>query len=86
MIKIELRPETEARYAAAAQGRGLALEHYLASKLEAEVPSAPKPEKDMATEMAELEIFFKEFAKYSDEIPILSDEALTREGISGNHP
>ncbi len=84
MIQIELQPETEARYAAEAQVRGMALEEYLAEKLEAEVAEMPKQE-DIATELAKLEVFLKEFTKYSDEIPFLPDEAITRESIYGDH-
>ena len=85
MIQIELQPETEASYTAAAQRRGLTVEQYIAEKLEAEVVRAPEQEKDIAAELEKLEIFFKEFAKYSHEIPVLSDEAITRESIYGDH-
>lgn len=84
MVQIQLQPETEARYAAEAQGRGITLEQYLAEKLEAEVAEEPRQAEDIAIELAKLEVFFKEFAKYSDKIPILPDEALTREGIYGD--
>ncbi len=86
MIQIELQPETEARYAAEAQVRGMALEQYLAEKLEAEAPRPAKKQMTTEERLADLEVFFKEMARYSDEIPILSDEAFTRESIYADHP
>ena len=85
MIQIELQPGTEARYAAEAHGRGMALEQYIAEKLETDAVRTPKQEKNIAAKLADLEVFFKEFAKYTDKIPHIPAEALTREAIYGDH-
>jgi hypothetical protein len=44
MIRLELHPETEARLAAEAQARGLALDHYIEKIVEAR-PANPLPER-----------------------------------------
>ncbi len=86
MIQIDLQPKTEASYAAVAQGRGLTVEQYLAEKLEAEIPPPPKPQMTKEEKLADLEVFFKEMAQFSDKKPVLPDEAFTRESMYQDHP
>ena len=66
MIQIELQPETEARYAAEAEALGVRIEQYIADKLEAAVTPLHESQISIEEKLADLEVFFKEFAKYTD--------------------
>ena len=89
MIQIQLQPEVEARYAAEAQARGLALDRYIAEKLEKSEPAVAGPtsqeEVSPTARLADLEQFFEEMARFSDKIPLLPDEAFTRESLYQDH-
>jgi hypothetical protein len=89
MIQLQLQPEYEAQLAAEAQARGMALERYVAEKLKQSEPSAavttPEEPVSPAARLADLEDFFKEMARYSDKIPLLPDEAFTRESLYQDH-
>jgi hypothetical protein len=62
---------------------GLTAESYVES-LVASSTSAPQVSASPMSE-EKLEEFFKEMARYSDRIPILPDEAITRESIYSDH-
>lgn len=87
--QIELQPEFEARLTAEAQARGLDLDRYILEKLE--VPSTLRPESmagdeaSSARRLADLEEFFKEMARNAEKIPLLPDEAFTRESFYRDH-
>ena len=88
-IIVEIAPETGARLAAQAQARGVALEFYIAEKLE-NLEAAPAaglltPPAGRAARLADLEQFFTEMAKFSDKTPALPEEAFTRASFYQNH-
>ncbi len=89
MIQLQLQPEIEAQFAAEAQARGMALDRYIAEKLEKLEPSAAVTTSvepvSPAARLADLEQFFKEMARYSDKIPLLPDEAFNRESLYQDH-
>jgi hypothetical protein len=66
--------------AAAARTYGLSPESYV-EKLIAEQGAAGKQPVSTEERLANLEIFFKDMAANSGKIPILSEEALTRESF-----
>jgi hypothetical protein len=70
--------------AAQAQARGLTPESYI-EKLIAEQSAAPQAQASLVTRRANLEKFFEEMAAHSDKIPILPDEAFTRESFYQDH-
>jgi hypothetical protein len=66
------------------KARGLTPEGYV-ENLIAEQAAAPPLAQDTATRLADFERFFKEMAANSDKIPVLSEEALTRESFYQDH-
>lgn len=84
MIQIQLQPEIEARLAAEAQARGMALDRYIAQKLTEAASESLEPENAparLSTRLSDLESFFQEMARYSGKVPVLPDEAFDRESF-----
>jgi cell division GTPase FtsZ len=85
---IHLQPQLEAQLAVEAEARGLALDQYVEmivlGRPVVQVETPPTPE-EMAARMADLEKFFEEMASHSDKIPVLPDEAFTRESFYQDH-
>ncbi len=71
-------------FAAQVKARGLTPEGYV-ENLIAEQAITPPFSADTVDRLADLELFFKEMAAHSDKIPILPDEALTRESFYQDH-
>jgi len=80
VITIEIPDEVVER----AQTLGLTAEGYVADLIAKQslssTPSIPKEERQ-----ARLETFFEEMAAHSHKVPMLSDEALTRESFYSDH-
>jgi hypothetical protein len=74
-------------FATEAEARGLTPERYIEEMLAGvrTVPELSQPEKTKEQRRADLERFFEEMAAFSDKIPILPDEALTRESFYSDH-
>jgi len=73
--------------AAEVQARGLTPENYVETLIAEQklMKHADKTPQNREERLANLEIFFKEMSAHSDKIPILSDEALTRESFYSDH-
>ena len=82
-IAIEVRPEVQAELAAQAAARGMDMPSYAAAVLEeaAHVPGA-EPHR-LGPE--QLESTLNEMAQFSHHIPLLPDEALSRESLYRDH-
>lgn len=76
-ITLELDPELERQVTAAADARGLPVEAYVLSLIKGNTPPLPREPVDLA----EFEAALDEMAVYSDQIPVLPPEALSRELI-----
>ena len=70
--------------AAQAQLRGLTLENYVRSLVDDAVRTAPKVLPPAKPKMS-METFLREMAACSDKIPLLPDEAFTRESFYQDH-
>jgi hypothetical protein len=71
-------------FAAHVRARGLTPEGYVEGLIAEQAVSSPVAA-DSANRLADLEVFFAEMAANSDKIPILPDEALTRESFYQDH-
>jgi len=81
-IKVDITPEVQAELARQAIAHGRAVEAYAASLLEGAVrlpASAGRLSQDR------LENTFREMAEFSHKVPILPDEAFTRESLYRDH-
>jgi hypothetical protein len=78
-IQVELTPEAEARLAAAAQARGVALEQYAGTLLH-EVLAAP-PAGSGKLSVAELDAMLREMAEGSERLPHVPTSAFTRKSF-----
>jgi hypothetical protein len=67
-----------------AQARGLELKTYV-EELVAENPIPDGPEPTVEEKLAQLERFFAQMSSHAHKIPILSDEALSRESFYSDH-
>ena len=76
-VILNLKPEVEARVVAQAQASGMALEEYLLSVVEGVVMSAAQI--SLSTE--EWVAAFRAWAEGHRNSPLLSDYAISREGI-----
>ena len=77
-VTLELPPEIEREVSQAAAARGQTVEAYLLSVIAATAPS-----RLAQGSLEEFTADLDALAQYSDSIPILSDEAYTRESIYG---
>lgn len=66
--------------AAQAQARGLSPESYI-EKMVAEQVTKPLLRTEQVDKLANLDKFFEEMAIHSDKIPLLPDEAFTRDSF-----
>ena len=82
MIQVQLSPDVEARVQAQARAQGIAAESLVKKLIEDAIrPVAPRrsgPVRDM-------DAFFQAMAANSDKIPVLPDEAFTRESFYQDH-
>ena len=81
VVTLELAPEVEQRMLAQAASRGISLEAYVQSLIEAAaLVAAP----DDAT-VEEFEADMDAFSEGTEHLPVLPPEAFTREGIYEDH-
>ena len=81
-ITVDITPETQAELARQAAAQGRALEAYAASLLE-EVARPTSGESRLS--QRRLENTLLEMAQFSHKIPLLPDEAFTRESLYQDH-
>jgi hypothetical protein len=79
-VTIDLAPELEARIQAQAVAAGVSLEAYVQSIIEA---AALQPVGERPT-LEEFEAAMDELAEGTEDIPVLSPEATSRESICGH--
>jgi len=79
---IEIKPEAEAELIRQAAAQGIDVQAYAAQLLEqaAHVPVAAK-----TLSVTRLRATLKEMGQFSHKMPVLSDEALSRESIYADH-
>jgi len=78
---LQLDHELEEKLSAEARARGLSLDEYVRTLLEQRI----KPEVHRELTLQEFENILDSLAEFSDRIPDLPPEALTREGIYQDH-
>jgi hypothetical protein len=71
-------------FVAQVRSRGLTPEGYIRSLIDDAVRTAPKVPPPAKPKM-DMETFLREMAAFSDKIPLLPDEAFTRESIYQDH-
>ena len=81
-IQIDVKPEVEAELARRAAVRGCKTEAYAASVLE-EAMEIPQRMGQLSAE--QVQMLLGELSQFSDRIPLLPDEAFTREGLYSDH-
>jgi len=79
---IELKPEAEAELIRQAAAQGIDVQAYAVRLLEqaAQIPAATK-----TLNLSQLDATLKEMSQFSHKIPVLSDEALSRESMYADH-
>jgi hypothetical protein len=82
-IQVELNPEVEAKLAAEAQIRGLALEGYAQRLLQEAVASSP--ERHSRASQEEFRAFLDAMASKAPNVPELRSSTFSREMIYGEH-
>jgi hypothetical protein len=80
MIRIEIAPEMEERFAAAAKAQGLEAASYAKSLIESAALQAPP-----ANKRRNIRRFLAPMATYSDKIPALPEKAFARESFYRDH-
>jgi hypothetical protein len=75
VVKLELKPEVQAGLAAEAEARGLSLEAYIEQVIQDHAVNAPA----LSTEAWESE--FDAWLSSFPDVPILSDEAISRDSM-----
>ncbi|MCL2659523.1 MAG: hypothetical protein FWD64_03275 [Acidobacteriaceae bacterium] len=78
-IHVELNAETEARLAAAAEARGIALEKYVGTLLREALAAAPSGSGKMTVD--DLRKMLGEIAEGAEKLPYLPTSAFTRESF-----
>jgi hypothetical protein len=81
-IVIDLKPEVQAELGRQAAAHGVDLGAFAASLLE-EAAHAPSGSKTLNQD--QLDNTLQELAQFSDRIPVLPDEAFSREGLYRDH-
>jgi hypothetical protein len=81
-ITVDIAPEVQAELARQALAHGRAVEAYAASLLEGAIRH---PADAGRLSMDRLENTLREMAEFSHKIPVLPDEALTRESLYRDH-
>jgi post-segregation antitoxin (ccd killing protein) len=84
MIRIDLRPEVEARLTEQAQARGVEVSAYVESLLEAAVAARSVSVRRQPTR-EEMRAFFEAMAASSEKLPQLPDEAFERKSFHQGH-
>jgi hypothetical protein len=79
-VTLDLDPELQERVQAQANARGISLEAYLLSLIEAATPPAPGE----GASLEEFEAAMDAFSEGTEGLPVLSEEALSRESIYGH--
>ena len=81
-LVIEIKPEVEAELSRQAAAHGVDIVAYAASLLEeaAQIPSSAK-----RLNQGELDETLRELAQFSQKIPLLPDEAFSRENLYRDH-
>jgi hypothetical protein len=81
-IIVDIKPEVQEELSRQAAAHGVDIGAYAASLLEeaARVPAGPK-----ALSRSQLENTLQELAQFSRKIPLLPDEAFSREGLYRDH-
>jgi hypothetical protein len=79
-ITIEIPDE----FAAEVKSRGLSPESYVRSLIEDAIRISPAPS-GPASQKMDIETFLREMAAHSEKIPVLPDEAFTRESFYQDH-
>lgn len=79
-VKLDLKPEVQARLTAQAQAQGVSLDAYLTTLIERYAErQKPMPPEERAKA-------FQEWAEnHPKDTPLLSDEAISRQSIYGEH-
>ena len=77
-VKLDLKPEVEARLAAQAQAQGVSLDTYLTTLIE-RYAEGSKP----MTPEERAQAFQEWAANHPKDTPLLSDEAISRQSIYG---
>jgi hypothetical protein len=80
MIQIEVSPEVEQRFAAAAKAHGMEPSSYAKSLIESAATEAPPAKKTL-----DARAFLAAMAAFSDITPVLPEEAFTRESFYQDH-
>jgi len=81
-ITINIKPEVEAELARQAAVRGTDVPEYATTRLEA---AARPPRAEKSRSLEEFEKTLDRIAQFSDKIPVLPDEALSRESLYQDH-
>ena len=81
-ITINIKPEVEAELARQAAVRGMDVPEYATTLLEA---AARPPRAEKSRSLEEFEKTLDRIAQFSDKIPVLPDEALSRESLYQDH-
>lgn len=81
-ITVDITPEVQAELARQAAAHGRAVEAYAASLLE---KAAHLPAGEVMLSQDRLENTLRDMAQFSDKIPLLPDEAFTRESLYQDH-
>jgi hypothetical protein len=83
IITVEIKPEVQAELAAQAAARGMDMPAYAAVILEQAAQPAPLEPKNRSFE--EFEKTLDRIAQFSHKIPVLPDEAFSRENLYQDH-
>ena len=81
-IAVDLKPEVQAELSRQAAAQGTDIGAYAASLLEEAAKVASRTE---ALSTDQLDRMFEELAQFSNKIPLLPDEAFSRESPHGDH-
>ena len=84
MIQVELSPELEMRLEAQARSHGVEKGEFVKNLIENAVSETLTPPRRSGPSR-DMEAFFKGMAAHSDEIPVLPEEAFTRESFYQDH-
>jgi hypothetical protein len=82
-IVIKIKPEIEKELSRRAEALGISLDEYIASVLEQATSMKPNRAENQTIE--EFERSLDRIAQFSNKIPVLRDNALSRDGIYQDH-
>jgi hypothetical protein len=81
-IVVDLKPEVQAELSRQAAAQGIDIGAYAASLLEEAAQASARSE---ALSQDQLDRTLEELAQFSHKIPLLPDEAFSRESLHGDH-